>query len=175
MSNKAALDKGFIKAKQLINGHIYDILIRFCNALVIDAMLNREFQSFTGNTITSFACGIYIDGSLSYMIASGENMREPVHAKVDKGETVYLSNPYEGEPRSTTGKVDIVYKQEGMETSFRILKGFNVTTKGYSVIMTTGTEYSTYLESVYHLNVLSDTAKESNVRRELYQSFKPLR
>lgn len=175
MNNKAALDKGFKKAKQLISGHLYDILIRFCNALVIDAMLNREFQSFTGNTITSFACGIYIDGALSYMIASGENMAAPVHAKVGKGETVYLSNPYEGEPRSTTGKVDIAYRMEGMETSFRILKGFNVTTKGFSVIMTTGTEYSTYLESVYHLNVLSETAKASSVKREMYQSFKPLR
>lgn len=40
--------------------------------------------------------------------------------------------------------------------------------------MTTGTEYSTYLEDVYKLNVLSDTANEGNVKKLLYSSFKPL-
>ena len=173
-NNKAALDKGFKKAKELIFGHLYDQCIRLCDALVGDALNGREFQSFTGNTITSFACGIYVDGSLSYVVASGDTMPAPVHAKIQKGDTVYLQNPYEGVPRSTTGKVDIVYNQSGMETSVRILQGFKPTVKGISVIMTTGTEYSTYLESVYHLNVLTETSQESNIKRLLYSSFKPL-
>lgn len=174
MSNKAALDAGFKKAKQIISGHIYDQLIKFCNGLVIDAIAKSNFQSFTGNTITSFACGIYVDGVLEYMVASGEDMNAPVHAKVQYGETVYLANPYEGKPRSTKGKVDIVYNISGMETSFKILQGFSPNVKGFSVIMTTGTEYSTYLENVYHLNVLSDTGKENNIKQLLYSSFKPL-
>lgn len=175
MNNKAALDKGFKKAKQLISSHIYDMLVRFCNSLVIDAVLNRGFQNFTGNTITSFACGIYIDGMLSHMIASGENMKAPVHAKVSKGELVTLENPYEGTKRSVRGKVDIAYDLSGMDTSFKILQGFRVPSNGFSVIMTTGTEYSAYLENVKKLNVLSDTAKADNVKKELYSSFKPLR
>lgn len=173
-NNKAALDRGFKKANRIIFGHLYDQSIRLCDALVRDALMKRDFQSFTGNTITSFACGIYVDGSLNYMVASGENMEAPVHAKVQNGQTVYLKNPYEGNPRSTKGKVDIVYDMTGMETSFRILQGLSPKTKGLSIIMTTGTEYSNYLESVYHLNVLSDTAKESNVKSLLYSSFKPL-
>ena len=173
-NNKAALDKGFKKAKELIFGHLYDQCIRLCDALVRDALNGREFQSFTGNTITSFACGIYVDGTLRYMIASGENMAAPVHAKIQNGQTVYLNNPYEGSPRSATGKVDIVYDLTGTETSFRILQGFSPSNKGLSIVMTTGTEYSTYLESVYHLNVLSNTAKEGNVKKLLYSSFKPL-
>ena len=108
------------------------------------------------------------------MIASGENMAAPVHAKIQNGQTVYLNNPYEGSPRSATGKVDIVYDLTGTETSFRILQGFSPSNKGLSIVMTTGTEYSTYLESVYHLNVLSNTAKEGNVKKLLYSSFKPL-
>lgn len=173
-NNKAALDKGFKKAKELIFSHLYNQCIKFCDSLVLDAIIKSGFKSFTGNTITSFACGIYIDGALNYVVASGEDMDAPVHAKVQEGELVYLSNPYEGEPRSVRGKVGIVYNLSGMETSFRILQGFRPKNKGLSVIMTTGTEYSTYLESVYHLNVLSDTAKESNVRSLLYSSFKPL-
>jgi len=61
-----------------------------------------------------------------------------------------------------------------MESSFRILQTLSPKTKGLSIIMTTGTEYSTYLESVHNLNVLSDTAKGSNVKNLLYTSFKPL-
>lgn len=173
-NNKAALDNGFKKAKQIIFDHLYKQCIKLCDALVNDALNNREFQSFTGNTITSFACGIYIDGKLDYMVASGEKMSAPVHAKVQKGQTVFLKNPYEGVSRSTTGKVDIVYDMTGMETSFRILQGMNPSNKGLSIIMTTGTEYSNYLESVYHLNVLTSTSKESNIKSLLYSSFKPL-
>lgn len=173
-NNKAALDKGFKKAKEIIFGHLYDQCIRLCDALVTDAVQKRTFQSFTGNTITSFACGIYLDGSLNYVVASGDNMNAPVHAKIQKGETVYLSNPYEGRPRKVTGRVDIAYDLSGMETSIRILQRVSSNTKGLSIVMTTGTEYSTYLENVHKLNVLSDTAKEGNVKKLLYSSFKPL-
>lgn len=173
-NNRAALDKGFKKANQIIFGHLYDQCIKFCNELVIDAIFKAGFKSFTGNTITSFTCGIYLDGALNYMVASGEDMDAPVHAKIQKGELVYLENPYAGEPRSVRGKVDIAYNLSGMETSYRILQSVAPKAKGLSVVMTTGTEYSTYLESVYHLNVLSETAKESNVKRLLYSSFKPL-
>lgn len=173
-NNKAALDKGFKKAKEIIFAHLYDQCIKFCDALVRDAVNKKGFQSFTGNTITSFACGIYIDGVLNYMVSSGENMQAPVHAKIQKGERVFLDNPYEGKPRAVTGKVDIVYNQSGMETSFHILQSIPVSAKGISIVMTTGTEYSTYLESVYDLNVLSATSEKGNVKSLLYNSFKPL-
>lgn len=173
MSNNTALDKGFKKAKEIIFGYLYDQCISFCDTLVNDAIQKKEFQSFTGNTVTSFACGIYIDGSLNYMVASGEKMASPVHVKIQNGQTVYLKNPYEGRPRSVKGKVNIVYDDSGMESSFKILQNLK-TGKGLSIIMTTGTEYSTYLENVHNLNVLSDTAKESNIKNLLYKSFKPL-
>lgn len=173
-NNKAALDSGFKKAKEIIFGHLYNQSIKLCDALVRDALNKREFVSFTGNTITSFACGIYVDGDLNYMVASGENMAAPVHAKVQKGEYVYLSNPYEGEPRGVTGKVDIRYNASGMDTAFGILQGIGSPPKGISIVMTTGTEYSTYLEIVHDFNVLSDTAEKGNVKSLLYNSFKPL-
>ena len=173
-NNKVALEMGFKKGKELIFAHLYNQCINFCDALVKDALQKREFQSFTGNTITSFACGIYVDGDLSYVVASGDTMSAPVHAKIKKGETVWLDNPYEGKPRRVTGKVDIAYDLSGLETSLKLLQGIPPKGKGISIVMTTGTEYSTYLENVYNLNVLSDTAKEGNVKRLLYSSFKPL-
>jgi hypothetical protein len=108
------------------------------------------------------------------MVASGESMQAPVHAKIQKGERVYLDNPYEGRPRAVTGKVDIRYDLSGMDTAFAILQGIGSPSKGISILMTTGTEYSTYLESVHNLNVLSDTAEGGNVKSLLYRSFKPL-
>lgn len=173
-NNKAALDKGFKKSKQIIFGHLFERCVKFCDALVEDALNKRGFLSFTGNTIASFACGIYVDGDLSYVVASGDTMSAPVHAKIKKGETVWLDNPYEGKPRRVTGKVDIAYDLSGLDTSLKLLQGIPPKGKGISIVMTTGTEYSTYLENVYNLNVLSDTAKEGNVKRLLYSSFKPL-
>lgn len=173
-NNKAALDKGFKKGKQIIYGYLYDHSIKFCDSLVSDALSKREYESFTGNTITSYACGIYIDGNLNYIVASGEDMAAPVHAKVQYGEYVFLEYPYEGKARGVRGKVNIIYDLSGMETSFRFLQGYKPNGKGISIIMTTGTEYSNYLESARKLNVLSDTAQEHNVKRLLYSSFKPL-
>lgn len=169
-----AIKSGFEKAKRLIYNHLFEQCVRLCDSLIRDALQKREFQSFTGNTATSYACGIYRDGVLKYMVASGEDMEAPVHAKVQNGQRLFLPNPYEGAPRGVKGRAEIVYNMSGMDTSFRILRESASKRKGLSIVMTTGTEYSEYLEGARLLNVLTDTSKKQNVRRLVHSTFRQL-
>lgn len=130
-------------------------LADFGKILLNDARDGKKgWNSFTGNTITSLAFGLYEHNSLTDIVfVSG--VKPPVHAKIRNGETVYLEDPYEGEARSVTGKVDI-YNDWGNETSVRTLQ--ELRPKGDSgIIVTTGTEYSEFLEKKGDFNVLSDT------------------
>ena len=80
------------------------------------------------------------------MVISGNTMRKPVRIKIRKGERVYLSNPYEGKDRTVVGKVD-VSGEFGADSAADFLSSCRpFITKGFSIVMTTGTEYSEYLE-----------------------------
>lgn len=156
-TNKTALEKGFKVAKILIAGHIYDILENAARAYLQDMASRKEYQGFTGNTQTSYTCGLYIDGRLTYAIVQDTYSSKPVRLKVGRGETVYLENPYEGKARAVTGeaKVDNRY---GKDTAFSFLKSYKKTPKkGLAVVVTTGTEYSEYIENVRNLNVMTET------------------
>ena len=156
-TNKTALEKGFKVAKILIAGHIYDILENAARAYLQDMVSKKKYQGFTGNTQTSYTCGLYIDGRLTYAIVQDTYSRKPVRLKVERGETVYLEHPYEGEARAVTGKVE-VDNRYGKDTAFSFLKSYKKTPKkGFAVVVTTGTEYSEYIENVRNLNVMTET------------------
>lgn len=175
MSNKAALDNGFKKAKQLISGHIYDQLSISAETLIDHAIANYSSRigPFTGNTITSYACGLYVDGVLSDIKLVGNKMKKPVHIKIKNGEALFLDNPYSGKPRRITGMADIVLGDEGAQSSINFLSNYYKpkTKKGYELVMCTGTEYSVYQENVWKANILTNTYKSANN----IIKFKPLR
>lgn len=169
-SNKKAWIKGLQIAKEKIHSAVLKQLVKYGKLLLNDAQAKAEYQSFTGNTLTSLAFGLYENNSLQDVVfISG--LKAPVHIKVQKGEYVYLEDPYEGEARGVIGKVDI-YDDTGEETSIRTLQGL-CPKGGNGIIITTGTEYSTFLENFYNLNVLSDTFLEakSNALRDMKQWF----
>lgn len=127
------------------------------NQLINDALIKREFLSFTGNTLTSYSCGLYFNNTLEYFISTSQDMRPPVRVKLANGEYVHLEEPYEGLPRNQRGLVPTDGKY-GWESALEFLKNFKFS-KNYPValVMTTGTEYSEYLEEARGLNVLTDT------------------
>ena len=154
-NNKETFQKAFLIAKQKMHHYALRRLAEFGEELLEDAREGqRGWSSFTGNTITSLAFGLYEDNQLTDVVfVNGVN--PPVFRKIQKNETVFLDNPYEGEPRKVTGKVDI-YDEWGDETSIKTLE--SVRPKGGNgIVITTGTEYSTFLESKKDANVLSDT------------------
>lgn len=152
--NKKAFMAGMAIAKEKIIRFLLGRLAEYGAELLEDARFSAEYTSFTGNTLTSLAYGLYENGKLTDVVfISG--VKPPVHAKVEKGQTLYLNFPHEGDARAVTGQVDIV-DQWGTETSIKMLNDV-CPKRGNGIIVTTGTEYSTFLENVKDLNVLSDT------------------
>ena len=165
-----------IKAKKVIQNvvgsHIYNILARVCDDLLADAVVSKEFQGFTGNTQTSYACGLYINGSLKYYVNQKMWSRSPVRKKIPKGVRVFLSKPYEGNARAVTGRVDVddLYGKDSSFDFLKSYKGFSI--NSFGIVMTTGTEYSEYIESVHNLNVLTDTFQRA--KQILSKNLKPI-
>lgn len=152
--NKETFRNALKVALEKANRYLVGRLAEFGEELLADAQFRKKYTSFTGNTLTSLAFGVYEEGSLTDIIfISG--VKAPVHAKIRNGETVYLDDPYEGEPRTVKGEVD-VQDAWGDETSISTLNALRPK-RGNGIIITTGTEYSEFLEFKRGLNVLSDT------------------
>lgn len=159
--------------KRVVDTYFERRLRRFCVELIEDAKKSRTFSSFTGQTVTSYSCGVYVDGVLRYIAASGDGMRAPVFRKVRKGERVFLKRPYEGEARSVTGRVGVNDKS-GQATAEDFLRNYKAPSNGWCVVMTTGTEYSEYLEEKFNMTVLRATAAPNFVKAALLNHLKPI-
>lgn len=158
--NAKILENGFAKGYRMIEDVIYNSLIDAADRLLVRVSTNRQFVGFTGNTQTSYMAGIYYNGRLSGVVYQ-HNWNEPTRRmKVRLGKTVYLANPYEGNPRAVTGQVNIG-ENHGIQTSIKFLEGYSAPKKGMCLVVTTGTEYSEYIEQVRNLDVLTNTWKDA--------------
>ena len=72
------------RARNVISGHVYDMLVKVCDGLLEDAEMSKEFRGFTGNTQTSYSCGLYVNGRLSYYVSQDMWTKEPVRKKIPK-------------------------------------------------------------------------------------------
>ena len=169
--NRKALEEGFVKAKQIVYEHITSILIKMCDDLIDDALAEKEYGNFTGNTVTSYACGLFISGRLSYVSLSSDKLDGPIRIKLAKGESAYLDPDYDGGARAIKGTVETDGKY-GYQTSLDFLNFYNSNSKGFEIVMCTGTEYSSYIEEEIGANVLTDTF--INSKQILLSNLKPM-
>lgn len=163
-NNKAALDKGFKKAKAIIDNHILKQLVNFARMLIDDGVATASYHNLTGNTLTSLAVGIYYKGNLrTVLLAKDEEyLKPPTEHKLSKGDGkgVWHVKDYDTGrivkiPRFRLMETDEKY---GFETSISFLKSYKSPSESrFGLVMCTGTEYSTYLEAVKDYNVLSTT------------------
>lgn len=161
--NAKTLKDGFAKGLKMIEDTIFESLWNSGVAILKflgDIHPLQGWEGFTGNTQTSYACGIYMDGSLEGIITQDNWHDTPRRLKVRKGEAAYLKNPYEGSPRAVKGSVD-VSSDTGLETSIGFLQTYKAPKGKVSIVVTTGTEYSEYIESVRKLDVLTRTYMEA--------------
>lgn len=93
------------KMKEIIAKHFEPT----CIGAVEEAYSRRSWDGFTGQAQNSFASYQLRNGSVRLVFDSSQMAPEPVFRKVEIGETIFLSNPVEGAPRSVRGKVDILY------------------------------------------------------------------
>lgn len=161
------LQKGY---KQIID-YLFKQMYEFCERLLLEVPKHREFLGFTGNTQTSYACGIYVDGTLGGIVVQSNWNQPPVRKKIGSGQWVWLRNPYEGRTRSVRGKVRVT-GDYGQTTSFQFLQSYKAKKNHIQIVMTTGTEYSEYLEVIGGLDVLTGTFEAA--KTILAQGFKPM-
>lgn len=169
--NAKTLREGFAKGYKMIVDYLYSQCYDLCERLLMEVPRHRDFLGFTGNTQTSYACGLYVDGKLEGIVTQNNWNSPPVRRKVGYGEWVYLRQPYEGKSRSVKGKVNIT-DDYGLDTSIKFLKSYNAQKNKIQIVMTTGTEYSVILEAVRNLDVLTGTFEAA--KRILAEGFKPM-
>ena len=62
--NAKTLENGFAKGLRMIEDVLFNSLANAADALLLRVATNRQFIGFTGNTQTSYACGVYVNGKL---------------------------------------------------------------------------------------------------------------
>lgn len=171
MINEQVLDKGLKMAREIALEHIKKCLEDSCDELVNHAVANYKspIGAFTGNTITSYAIGLYLDGNFSYYYSS-DGIKLPVRVKLKKGEKAILSPDWGGKTRAFTGRVD-TDGGYGERYSYNFLSTYKSKTKGIELVMCSGTEYSTYIENAMNGNVLTNTFKNAI---GMLNNFKPM-
>lgn len=171
--NKALFDAGMDKAHTIIYNHLQDILLDVCESAVTYAMNHHSgFLNFTGNTHTGYACGVYVDGKLIGAVMAASKAKAPVRVKLTAGENDFLRPDYDGRNRPFTGVVDT---DGGLGSAYalKFLQSHKPNnSKGLSFCMTTGTEYSLYLEQIRHADVLTGTFTE--IPKMLFATLKPI-
>lgn len=169
--NAKILKEGLQKGYKMIIDHLFKQCYELCERLLLEVPKHREFLGFTGNTQTSYCCGLYIDGILEAVILQDNWHAPPRRKKIAYGEWAWLRQPYEGRPRSIKGKVptDGGY---GMDTSVSFLQSYKAKKNHIQIVMTTGTEYSVYIEAVANLDVLTGTYEAA--KGILANGFKPM-
>lgn len=169
--NAKVLDNGFAKGLEIIQDYLVNSLIKSVRQLLDELPRKKGYFGFTGQTQTSYMGGIYINGNLRYIIGQQVWTVRPRRGKVPKGKNVFLRYPYEGEERAVRGEVDIT-NPSGRQTSLNFLQSYNAQQKGLTVVITTGTEYSEFLETIKGMDVLTRTFMDAP--KVLNSNWKPI-
>jgi len=131
--------------------------------------LQAGFKNLTGNTITSFAYGVYLNKELQNIgLYDGKSA---IRWKLTDGE-VFKGVDYDGNEREmfyAEIATDLGY---GKNTSIDFLENY-VPSGYYAIVFTTGTEYSVFLENKLKENVLSNARTWSI--SSFINSFKPIK
>jgi hypothetical protein len=148
--NEMALNNGFLMAKAIMLQAVKQKLVEFSETMLHDAydLRGKEgWSSWSGNTETSYTCGVALNGSMVYMKSVGDNAPAPLIPKLKKGQTRTLKVDYSGRTNQRrTGKVNITdpYGTETAKKTVGEVKSKSNT--GLAFRMATGTEYSQWLE-----------------------------
>lgn len=176
--NAKILRDGLKKGLKMIEDALFLSLWESAVALLKDVGARHDrgeqgWHGFTGNTQLSYMCGIYIGGKLEGVVNQDNWHKPPVRKKIS-GRT-YLRHPYEGSQRGLPTKRWEVIPTDGdygYNTSLNFLRGYRARRNSICLVMTTGTEYSEYIETVQKLDVLTNTF--NNAAEIIRRNWKPI-
>lgn len=174
-SNRQAFIDGKKVIDNLMRQRIITALYQLGYMLIRDAEFQAGYRNLTGNTVTSLAFGLYVDGVLSDVVTLDKE--SPMRTKLTKGDVLTNFVDYDGRLRKRFYAEADTDGGYGYDTSLTFLKGYRIPKKWkYAIVVTTGTEYSEYLQSVLNLNVLQDTEikAETSGYKMFINSFKPI-
>ena len=177
MNNAAVLKAGTAKAKKLIETHILNqILIPTAKALIQAATEGRVSlgHNMTGNTINSYAAGVYVNGVLTHIETSAGSIPNPLRRKLGRGQRFYAgSQRWDGETQehTFTAKAGSNGTMEA-ERSITFLQSHKPSANGFALVVCNGVEYATYQENEMNIDVL--TANFDYAKMFAPSMFKPL-
>ena len=176
MSNKAALQAGTARAKKIIQGHISMNLQYALDEIVTMAVRMRRDETkhnMTGNTVNSYAGGLFIDGVLK-AVSMGQPGQGPLEEKLRKGGRFKAEQlRWDGDLQQKTFKAEV--DTDGRiepASSIGFINSYNAKEKGFEVVICDGVEYATYQENVRNIDVL--TGSFSTAASMLLNNLKPL-
>lgn len=177
MSNDAVFKVAKSKIWDLAWPNLYEALVSLAYELIQSAEFEKGYMNLTGNTLTSYAVGIYKDGVLIEIIQNSK-LRPPIRVKVTRGEVLVDFRDYDGNFRKKF--VGIVKTDSGWgdDTSINFLTSYDPPFRSSKtgIVMCTGTEYSEFLED-RGANVLTATKKEFQAFGEsmLVRNLRPIK
>lgn len=176
MDNSAALKAGTAKAKKEIELHIYLNLCNIAKKILEDATNGRIFlgHNMTGNTINSYAVGVYQKGSCVFAMYSSQGVSKPLRRKLNKGQRFYAgSQRWDGEIQNHTFTAEISTNgTTEAERSIAFIQSYKGNPNGWDIVVCNGVEYATYQENEMNIDVL--TANFDYAQTFIPSMFKPL-
>ena len=177
MSNAAALRLGTQRAKEMIARHVLNvILVPAAKELIQDAMQARIRlgDNMTGNTVNSYAAGVYVKGELVHIETSWGSIPHPLRHKLSKGERFYAgSQRWDGDIQEHTFTAPVATNgTTEAERSIAFLQSFRPSSKGWALVVCNGVEYAAFQENVANIDTLTSSFNYAKIFAP--SMFKPI-
>lgn len=177
MSNADILRKGRAKARKLIEAHMLNqILIPTAKGLIQAATEGRVTlgHNMTGNTINSYAAGVYANGVPVHIETSAGSIPNPLRRKLGKGQRFYAgSQRWDGEIQENNFTADVATNGTmEAERSIAFLQSYKPASDRFALVVCNGVEYATYQENEMNIDVL--TANLDFARMFIPSMFRPI-
>lgn len=172
MSNATTLRNGTKKAKQIIARHLYNQVLVPMARKIMMADINRRIalgHNMTGNTINSYAIGIYVNGALIYT-ETPNMIPSPLRHKLNKGERFRAgSQRWDEEIQQNTFKAKVSTNgSTEPERSIAFLRSFNAPAQGFTIVICNGVEYATFQENAMNIDVLTSSFNDTKMFANTY-------
>ena len=162
MSNAAALQRGSQMAKDIIARHMLNvILVPAAKEIIQAATQGRIFagHNMTGNTVNSYAVGVYVKGQLVHIETSAGSIPRPLRSKLGKGQRFYAGSQRwdeEVQEHTFTAQAGSNGATEA-ERSIAFLQSHKPSPNGWVLVVCNGVEYATYQENEMQIDVLTSS------------------
>lgn len=164
-------------AKDMIARHVLNvILIPAAKELIQDATQARIRlgHNMTGNTVNSYAAGVYVNGALVHIETSSGSIPHPLRHKLGRGQRFYAgSQRWDGEMQEQTFTAQVSTNgTTEAERSIAFLQSYKPSPKGWALVVCNGAEYATFQENQMNIDVL--TASFDYAKMFAPSMFKPM-